>query len=207
MHCAELWIFVPHKELLLQRTFIPGNWCFTGFSLLGTFTSYQFILSVSRFVYYILLVFYLYCILYFYVSCNSVRMSHWNKRLLTYLNWRNFTHLTPNGVSMHPRPYGWAPQSHRYATASHKSNPIDVGDSSCLHCIYTRRRCCDLWASVLVLLVTLSHQRLIHLQKPSLDVAPTTLATFSSCGVNSDLWSWPSNLIYAVSGCTSLQSI
>ena len=27
----------------------------------------------------------LYCILYLYVSCNSVRMSHWNKRLLTYL--------------------------------------------------------------------------------------------------------------------------
>jgi len=33
----------------------------------------------------ILLVLYLYCILYLCVFCNSLRMSHWNKRLLSYL--------------------------------------------------------------------------------------------------------------------------
>jgi len=42
------------------------------------------VVYIYTFVYYILLVFYLYS------SCNSVRMSHWNKRLLTYL----LTYLT-----------------------------------------------------------------------------------------------------------------
>ena len=51
-----------------------------GFSTVSPcFSLYISWYSVICFVYYILLVFYLYS------SCNSVRMSRWNKRLITYL--------------------------------------------------------------------------------------------------------------------------
>jgi len=43
------------------------------------------VLSVSRLWTIFTCIFYLYSISYLYVFCNSVHMSHWNKRLLAYL--------------------------------------------------------------------------------------------------------------------------